>query len=222
MNHPHEFRSALADAHYGRQPQPWDQPIFYSTNFVAIPSLGSLVEGWLLVVPRKYALCVGALEDGLFDELQDFTDHVSGHLQSVYGPVTLFEHGPSHRHSQVGCGVDYAHLHLVPLPTSCSLIDGALALAPHLEWTRTLGLRDTRRYYDRGCPYLYLEQPVGTRPVIASSSRIPSQLFRKVIAANLGRPDEYDWKLYPEHEQIAAGLERLGASGAERTPMNAA
>ena len=30
-------------------------------------------------------------------------------------PVTMFEHGASHTGSIMGCGVDHAHVHLVPL-----------------------------------------------------------------------------------------------------------
>jgi len=39
----------------------WDRPLLGSDHFVAIPSLGSLVRGWLLVVPRCHYLNLAKL-----------------------------------------------------------------------------------------------------------------------------------------------------------------
>lgn len=48
--------------------QSWDNPVFESRNFVVVPSLGSLVEGWMLLLPKKHLLSMGALPEELVAE----------------------------------------------------------------------------------------------------------------------------------------------------------
>jgi diadenosine tetraphosphate (Ap4A) HIT family hydrolase len=47
----------------------WNKPVFETSKFVVLPSLGSLVEGWLLLIPRKHAICLGALDRKLVPEM---------------------------------------------------------------------------------------------------------------------------------------------------------
>ena len=42
-------------------PAVWNEPILESQNFVVVPSLGSLVEGWTLLLPKSHYLSMGAL-----------------------------------------------------------------------------------------------------------------------------------------------------------------
>src|SRR5690349_2831997 len=89
----------------------WDQPLFESPNFFAIPSLGALVEGWVLLVPRAHVVCSGALESRLLDEFAAMKEKLSALVRERYGTVSIFEHGPSVPGHDVGCTVDHAHLH---------------------------------------------------------------------------------------------------------------
>ena len=84
---------------------------------------GPLVQGWLLVVPKDCHLCIGAPPVQLIAELIGFLDDVVSSVRTEYGPVAVFEHGPIRPLTAVGCGVDYAHVHVVPetrLVTSAS------------------------------------------------------------------------------------------------------
>src|SRR5438045_1455234 len=65
----------------------WNREVFGSSNFIAVPTLGALVEGWVLVMPRRPRPCIGALEHELFDELQNFTRYTAGKLRAQYGPI---------------------------------------------------------------------------------------------------------------------------------------
>ena len=40
---------------------PWSAPLVETENFVVVPSLGALVEGWLLIVPKAHHISYGAL-----------------------------------------------------------------------------------------------------------------------------------------------------------------
>ncbi len=105
----------------------WNESLIESPNFVVLPSLGELVEGWVLVVPKAHFLSLAVLPDSLIPEMRDLQQIVCERLQRIYGPVAVFEHGPAGEQHTVGCGVDHAHLHLVPVDFELSF-----AVAPFL------------------------------------------------------------------------------------------
>jgi ATP adenylyltransferase len=184
--------------------QSWDRPVFESRNFVAIPSLGSLVEGWLLLVPKEHFISMGALPDRLFPEMEEMKRTVSAHVSNEYGQVTVFEHGPVSGNRKVGCSVDHAHLHIVPL--GFDLAAAARPFMPHdAEWSAA-SLNECRKAYQSGRDYLYFEQPLGTG-WISAHRNFGSQVFRKAIASQIGRPDEFNWRQHPELAIVARTID---------------
>ena len=187
----------------------WNRPLFRSASFVALPSLGSLVEGWLLLVPKHHFISMGALPVHLADEMQNLRDLVSSQLTSRYGELCAFEHGPSRPARSVGCGVDHAHLHLVPLNFDLALAAGPF-LPADVSWSDA-DRGDCRAAFERGRDYLYLEQPLG-RGRIAVHDQFGSQVFRKAIAARLGMPEQFSWREYPQAETVARTIHKFNAS----------
>jgi diadenosine tetraphosphate (Ap4A) HIT family hydrolase len=108
--------------------QSWDNPVFESRNFAAIPSLGSLVEGWLLLVPKKHFISMGALPEELVAEMEGMKAKITAHVGNEYGEACVFEHGPAFASRKVGCSVDHAHLHIVPF--AFNLAEAARLLCP--------------------------------------------------------------------------------------------
>ena len=186
----------------------WNEPLFESANFVVFPSLGALVEGWLLIVPKQHFVSIGALPDSLINELQRVRNVLIPVLQECYGAVCVMEHGPSVANHDVGCGVDHAHLHLVPFQSNL-----AVAVAPFLpdsaSWTPA-GTKECQQAYRRGNDYLYFEQPLGSG-YIATHQKFGSQLFRRAIADCIGIPDEFNWRKYPQLSNVSATTQRLSA-----------
>lgn len=179
--------------------EPWNKPLFESPNFVALPSLGSLVEGWLLLVPKTHFLNMGALPDHLASELEIFKRSIGEQLQSRYGPICVFEHGPSTPNKSVGCSVDHAHLHLVPI--DFSLIDAAIPFLPDdVVWT-SANWDDCQAAFLEHRDYLYMEQPMGSG-MITFHGAFGSQVFRKAIAARTGAIQQFNWREYPQTETI--------------------
>src|SRR5258708_7514064 len=113
--------------------QPWNRSVLTGNGFRVIPSLGSLLDRWLLVVPEAHVLSLsdldpaeGILLRGVVEEIvQRFVD--SQH-------VVWFEHGATTSGHPVGCGVDHAHLHVVE--TQVDLLAGVKRLLPDLHWDR--------------------------------------------------------------------------------------
>jgi ATP adenylyltransferase len=198
---------AMCSALVSEMAQSWNEPVHESENFVVMTSLGSLVEGWLLIVPRIHTLSAGALPAVLSEELRSVKARVCEMLTAGYGPVNFFEHGPSECRHTTGCGVDHAHVHAVPGIED--LLGAAVPFLPPSARFRPGDINDCREAIAKGLDYLYLEQPNGD-PWIATAGNFGSQTFRKAIAARLGLPDRYDWKVFPELRNIDLTKARLG------------
>lgn len=184
-----------------------DRILFQTENFVVIPSLGSIVEGYLLIVPKKEFLCIGAFDDDLFFELNILRNFISKVVEDCFGPIILFEHGPSKCNQEIGCGVDYAHLHIVPV--KFNLINNVNNFTNNkYDWKNINDYRELKRFYLKGRPYLYIEQPFGKGYAITDKT-FESQLLRKVIAFSIGKPDRYNWRMHPEENNIRSTINKI-------------
>jgi len=184
----------------------WNKPLLESEHFVVLPSLGSLVEGWLLIVPKKHFLNMGAIPVEFMQELQSVKLSVGHLLKAKYGSVCTFEHGPSKPNKKVGCSVDHAHLHMVPI--SFDLVQAAAAFMPQdASWVDARP-ESCRAAFGSGNDYLYVEQPIGCGR-IAVHSGFGSQVLRKAIAAGIGKLDRSSWRDYPEIEVVARTIQTL-------------
>jgi len=184
----------------------WNKPLFESTNFVVLPSLGSLVEGWLLIVPRNHYVSMGALPAHLANEMEQVKIDVTTAIGPRYGKLCAFEHGPSRAGHKIGCGVDHAHLHIVPINFDLALAATPL-MPPGATWVSAT-LDSCRIAFNRGQDYLYLEQPIG-HGRIATNGDFGSQVFRKAIAAQVGKPEQFSWQDYPQKEAVARTIHAL-------------
>jgi ATP adenylyltransferase len=186
--------------------KPWNVPLLESPNFVVLPSLGALVEGWLLIVPKHHFVSFGEIPDTVTSEFVNLKAATCEIIRQVYGTVCAFEHGPSRAGCNVGCGVDHAHVHLVPLE-----FDLAAAVAPHLpeksSWSKG-NLADCCGAFLEGADYLYLEQPLGEGRII-KGDRLGSQLFRRAIADRLAISEQYNWRTHSQLATIEKTIEAL-------------
>ncbi len=184
----------------------YNEILFESENFAVMPSLGSLVEGWLLIVPKTHYLSIGQIaNDMLYHELDELMKEVGDIVKSNYGNYIIFEHGPSEEKSVVGCGVDYAHIHIVPL--SIDLIKKCEEHNLDFIWNKVAGIASTSLLAKENLAYLFLSK--FEESFIATGEKFESQLFRKLIAESLGKEGMWDWKKYPFEENIQATLEKL-------------
>lgn len=188
------------------QPQtPAERPVLQDDRFVAWVSRGALVEGHLLVIPRRHELNLQRLSSDERHALSRFVAAVKDLLDVHYGPSALFEHGPVVERSAVGCSIDHAHLHV--LPWIGSLIQAAETDHPHLPWERVADM-DSAWHVASGGAYLVATDPDGTSSV-AVDGRIGSQALRRTIATATGRGEEWDWKVHPRTTTVLRTISRL-------------
>lgn len=173
-------------------------------HLVAVPSVGPLVPGWLLVVPKNHILSFGSAMPDTIATLAAETESIAERWQRLFGPLVWFEHGPARTRSSVGCGIDHAHLHLVPVAGE-ELLDGARTMFPSLDFRGVTGIAAAAAPVAHDQSYLYMRAEDGSS-WLATSHEIPSQAFRRVIAHQQGRPLQYDWKAFPQHDALGATL----------------
>jgi ATP adenylyltransferase len=175
-------------------------------EFVAVPSIGALIPGWMLVVPRRHALSLVSLDEGERQRLWRFVRATGESVAADYGPVTLFEHGPACSGHAAGCGIDHAHLHVVPTG-DLDLLRGAQTHLPELQWRAVSDLDAAQEAVDVDEDYLFLETPSRER-WLSTGHAIPSQAFRRVIAAELGCPGDFNWRSHPQLDVVKRTIER--------------
>lgn len=186
-----------------------DQPWLESAKFAAFVSIGALVPGWSLVAPKRHVLNLGS--DYVDSEFNEFLNSAISAVEHLYGPAVLFEHGSQEPDSATSCGTAHAHLHVVPL--SFSLIECSRAYDPSMEWQAChwadIGARVGRD------EYLFVADSVATGTGhLAILKEGVSQFFRRVIAKELGRPDEFNYRTHPQTEIAEASANALRAAQA--------
>jgi diadenosine tetraphosphate (Ap4A) HIT family hydrolase len=167
--------------------------ILYSTsNFVVIPGLGQLLEGYLLILPKKHYLSLATMPLDFFPEFNRVINITTGVLEKVYGKeYILFEHGPLSPKIRGGSCSDHAHLHIFPL-RQISKIDFLIGEETKDESTFP---EEAVRILDEGSPYLFISD-YKKREKVTKAENLPSQYMRREIAKSIGRPDEWDWQVF--------------------------
>lgn len=185
----------------------WNQILFETEDFVSTPSVGALVPGYVLTMPKSHTICSGALTKRDLGRYWKFTQNVRERVEQKFGKTILFEHGPAKSDTDVGCGVDHAHLHIVP-------IDGPiLDLAENnnpapIEWREIKSFRKVSEIHKSGGEYLFYQGEEDTL-LVGTSVQINSQLFRRAIAELTDSPDQFDWNENPMVNNVHATVDEL-------------
>lgn len=186
--------------------QPWDISIAESDEFVIAPTLGSLIPGWLLIIPRKWQLNFRDVQISGMPVDEILTSWVR-RLEVPNEDWLWFEHGPAVPGTSVGCGVDHAHLHLLVEP-AFSLSDFASEVkhATVTEW-REVETSCAYRTLRRDGPYYAFGD--ATESYVAEGADLGSQFFRRVVAGLLGQSSQWDYKEYWGTDNVVATLQRF-------------
>lgn len=184
-----------------------EEAIVLSPQTVVVPSVGSMVEGWVLAIPRRHVLALAELTLQEQQEFAAIVNEANRLVSAEYGTTVQFEHGPAAENKAAGCGVDHAHLHIVPFRGSLREEAKNHEFGPDLHWIQAPDLSALASAHASGLDYLYIRETDGMG-WFSTAQSIPSQLFRQVIALRIGLRD-WDWKCNPRSEVSSRTMRRL-------------
>lgn len=169
-----------------------DTPMCVKDKFFALASIGALVPGWTLIIPKEHVYNMGKFYGD--SSFCDFVDEIANVLKlETNERIVFFEHGANHCDSLTGCGTNHAHLHLIPYDKS--IVELA---SKHKKWIKC-NCSDIDSI-TKGREYLLCgdyQNGFSSSDCYVSIVEIPeSQFFRKIIANDLGIPEEYDYKTF--------------------------
>lgn len=182
-----------------------EEPLLHaSAGVMCVPSIGAMVEGWTLVVPRRHVLSISELDDLEWSDFSAQRDIMRARVEAVYGQTVVFEHGAGGAHRTAGCGVDHAHMHIVPVSFDLRAIVSSISSeVGKFAWRSA----DDRPSAPAGVDYIHIGDATGYW--IAFNDEQPSQVIRRAIAHQLDIHD-WDWKANPRLTNVRATLEKLG------------
>jgi diadenosine tetraphosphate (Ap4A) HIT family hydrolase len=185
---------------------PGSRILFQSSNFAVIPSLGQVVEGYLLVVPKQHFPAIGDLPPTSLMELAAIVQLAGKILKSAHGPCIFFEHG-TRCEGVGGCGIYHAHLHATPLAGAS---DPVGALKETFPFTELDQFTDIAKQSAGLSTYLFYKSWSG-RFYLFDTGPLPSQYMRRLLADALGSRD-WDWRFAGREARLLATLERLSGT----------
>jgi len=182
---------------------PQSRVLLRSKQFDVIPSLGQILEGYLLVLPVTHFRALGDLPDLFLEEFAAICELVGKTLNDQYGPHILFEHG-TRSENVGGCGIYHAHLHAAPLASAPDPIE---MLKLRFPYTELAHLKDISKQGADLPSYLFY-QDSNARPYLFNTGPVASQYMRKVLADALGQQD-WNWREAGREERLLATIRRL-------------
>lgn len=194
-----------------RAPHPapiWDTRLVESDGFIATPTKGSIVPGWVLLIPKRHVFSFRQLTTAEMLEAETQVKRISATLSRFFGPVTIFEHGAAYSGSALGCGVDHAHLHVVSLVMDLV----AEALRDHkLQWNPLRHWSEFRSEVPLGSEYLLVSN-IEKNAYLTNSVPPVGQYFRRLIAKLSGQQERWDYQTFPFAENARATVEAFASS----------
>lgn len=196
-------RSPRFESYYGRLVP--TRIIARTDRFVALPTLGQLFTGSLLLLPVDHVETCALLAADARKELGDLAAEMTLKVREFGEPI-VFEHGATEP-TGGGCGIYHAHLHIVPLPEltlATALFPEHQAQAPDMQkaWDALQGAHEYLLMSAAGQTlYSDLKRQAGV---------YPSQFFRRRIVEHFRLEAPWDWRAYTNVEP--ALLRTLGMS----------
>lgn len=183
---------------------PLNRIIFEGSYWTIMPTLGSIVPGYLLFIANRHILSLSNCTVNELDELQSLINLVREKLENIYqSPCVLFEHG-------AGCGnglspscVDHCHIHILPMKEDLDTKSNFSKF--HITKLKSLNEIASKA---ENMPYILYQNQKKQYYLLQSDIYI-SQYFRQLIAISINQPDKWDWRQYFFSQNIKQTIEDL-------------
>jgi len=174
--------------------------IVENKNFVVVPALGSIVPGYLLIVPKQHVLSMAKLSIDLLNELIDFSIRIEKLQSNYWGLPIIFEHGMCSKTESAGACINHAHWHMVPGNWDL--------LSANLKYMQVPSFLNFAKNNKGNKPYLLFINK-DKQSFIIEEEGIPHQYFRRQLARLIGEAEKWDYVVYPFFENMKETLTKL-------------
>ncbi len=168
-----------------------------SENFVVMPTIGQIINGSLLILPRPHFETFSEIGNHLQLEAGSLIKKTGErYLKNAY---LIFEHGAK-KVTGSNCGVFHAHMHLVPFASEADMIS-----LVGMNANSTLSLQNAWDELTYSNNYILASNSGGKVYYMQKNEvekyRFSSQYFRKWLVEHGRTGKEWDWKKYNYVEQ---------------------
>lgn len=156
-----------------------------TNHFYILPTVGSLVDGYILVVSKRHINSMSELTKNEMDEYNFIIEKYRNIFRDIYGKYPIvFEHGsPVSDNSIRANSVIHAHSHIV---------NHAYLDEPKI--IKRLNFKPIQRIEDIKSNENYIMYINNNFKYVTYNFEPISQLMRKLIAKDLKYEDKFDWK----------------------------
>jgi diadenosine tetraphosphate (Ap4A) HIT family hydrolase len=175
---------------------------------IAVASLGQIIEGYAVVFGPAHQINLRDIDK---DERQNFLNFVQKVRQRVehhFDSTVMFEHGACSPGTNVSCGVDRMHVHIVPM-------DGVSLIEELGKRYKRVAIFETVEEmlcnmctWEKDHPYFWVENE-GQVFLFAYGEKRESQVVRRAIAAQVGLSRQWNWREFPTQELAEKVAKRL-------------
>ena len=169
-------------------------------NFRVIPTVGSLIEGYVLIVTKNHINSLSELTREQKIEYENLVSEILQVFQKVYGrtPI-LFEHGtPNIQNSMSATSIIHAHSHIVNFN-----FKNESEILEKYNFTPIRNFKDVKKEN-----YIYYVSDNETKYVSYNFDSI-SQLMRILIANEIDKGEQYNWRKFDFKENIVTMLNKF-------------
>lgn len=177
--------------------------IFFENNsFVSFVSAGALVEGHLLIASKKHWRSISQLPNETYKELNFILKETTNWIKRTYNfPVIEFEHGVCSENSG-GCGIDHAHIHVMPWPLTTKISDIIANYFSSLPYVDLNALQLNKYIHS----YLYIKD-IDDNTFCFHVNKLPSQYMRQQLSKALCNSN-WDWRYDPINKHFVQTLQK--------------
>ena len=157
-----------------------------SDNFIVLPAIGALVDGYLMIVSKKHINSMSLLKENEKIEYEFLIEKYRNKFKNIYNKFPIiFEHGsPINDSDMKASSVIHAHTHIV---NHNFINEESIVKNLNFKILENLNYLSKEQNYimyintENICYVSYNFEPV-------------SQMMRKIIAKDLGYENKFDWK----------------------------
>ncbi len=180
----------------------YDKILYERSQHIVIPGLGPFEEGYLMIMPKEHHLSISMLPEAIFEDFIEVKREVARVMAHLFGSCIFFEHGPAlSTGGGGGSCIDHAHLHVLP-----TKVDPFPRLSDQHDFKKISNLNELRSI--GGSNYIYYENNKGEM-FVTEAQDVPGQYIRRVLAQELGIPEEWDYLAYPKYNLIKSTISKL-------------